>query len=85
MNAVTRHSVLPPPSPRLLSRPEAAAYAGVGTTFFDRLIAEGLMPKPLRLATRTLWDVRALDAAIDDLRDSVDSPEAIGSDNDFDR
>lgn len=60
-----RHRVLPPPTARLLSRPEAAAYAGVAATFFDRMIREGLLPGPVRVYGRVLWDVRAMDAAID--------------------
>ena len=30
-------------------------------------MSDGLMPRPVRVYTRTLWDIRALDAAIDDL------------------
>ena len=84
MNAPARNRVLPPPSPRLLAKPEAAAYAGIGTTFFDRLVAEGIMPEPLRLSTRALWDIRALNAAIDDLCDSAGLVEGQGPDNDWD-
>ena len=42
--------------PRGLSREEAARYIGVGTTTFDRLVAEGRMPKPLRVGKRAIWD-----------------------------
>lgn len=31
----------------------------------DRMIADDLMPGPIRIYSRTLWDVRALDSAID--------------------
>lgn len=46
-----------------LSRAQAAAYIGVSTGLFDRLVLEGLMPAPKQLAARTVWDRRALEAA----------------------
>lgn len=49
----------------MLSRAEAAAYSGVSPSTFDRMIADRLMPGPKRIYGRVLWDVRALDAAID--------------------
>ena len=58
---------LPVPTARLLSRGEAAAYAGVSPVTFDRLIRDCMMPKPKRVYARVLWDVRALDVAIDAL------------------
>lgn len=84
MNAPTRHSVLPPPSPRLLSRPEAAAYAGVSPSTFDKLMADGMMPRPLRVYSRTLWDVRALDAAIDCLIHGEELPQDTVSGSEWD-
>lgn len=57
--------------PRGLSREEAARYIGVGTTTFDRLIAEGRMPKPLRIGKRTVWDRIKLELAFAAL-DEVD-------------
>ena len=65
MGTPERHRALPPPTTRLLSRPEAAAYAGVSPTLFDRMRGDGLMPGPKKVYGRVLWDVRALDAAID--------------------
>lgn len=65
MGTPARHRVLPPPTARLLSRPEAAAYVGVSPTTFDRMVGDGLMPGPIKVYGRVLWDVRALDAAID--------------------
>lgn len=60
-----REKSLPLPSCRMLSRAEAAAYSGVPPTTFYRMIADRLMPGPKRIYGRVLWDVRALDAAID--------------------
>lgn len=53
--------------PRLLKRPEAAAYAGVSVSKFDQMVSDGRMPQPKRIDTRKAWDKNALDAAIDDL------------------
>lgn len=64
-----REKALPPPFRRMLSRAEAAAYSGISPTTFDRMIADRLMPGPKRVYGRVLWDVRALDAAIDALPD----------------
>lgn len=75
-----RHRVLPPPCARLLSRGEASAYAGVSPNTFDRMMGDGLMPGPKRVYNRVLWDVRALDSAIDALPGDQDSSDAVGSD-----
>jgi predicted DNA-binding transcriptional regulator AlpA len=60
--------------PRGLSRVEAAAYIGVSPTTFDRLIADKLMPGPIRIYGRTVWDIRKLDAAFSalDKSDEID-------------
>jgi predicted DNA-binding transcriptional regulator AlpA len=55
--------------PRGLSRVQAAAYVGVGTTLFNAMIKDGRMPKPFRINTRILWDRYKLDAAFDALSD----------------
>lgn len=57
--------------PRGLSRVEAAAYIGLGVTFFDEKVAEGVFPKPLEIGRRKLWDRRDLDAAFDILKGNV--------------
>ena len=74
----TRYRVLPPPFARLLSRVEAAAYAGVSPNTFDRMKADGLMPQPKRVYRRLLWDIRDLDAAIDSLPGGGESDDASG-------
>jgi predicted DNA-binding transcriptional regulator AlpA len=63
------HKALPPAlAPRLISREAAAAYVNVSPTTFDEMVKEGTMPKPRRLSRRRkAWDVRALDAAVDNL------------------
>lgn len=55
---------LPPGmTPRLLSRVQAAAYCGVVAETFDTHVAP--MVKPVAIGARRLWDVRAIDAWLD--------------------
>lgn len=56
---------------RCLSRQEAARYVGISVTLFDELVAERTMPPPFTIRSRKLWDIRALDAAIDALADQA--------------
>lgn len=58
-------------SVRGFSRIEAAAYVGLGVTFFDQKVTEGVLPKPLQIGKRKLWDRHELDAAFDKLKGSV--------------
>jgi predicted DNA-binding transcriptional regulator AlpA len=62
---------LPPTlPPRLIGRSAAAAYLSVSPTTFDGLVEKGTMPRAKRLGERRkAWDVKALDAAIDQLPD----------------
>jgi predicted DNA-binding transcriptional regulator AlpA len=46
-----------------LNRRASAAYLGVSPSTFDRMIRDGLMPKPTRVYNRCVWDRRKLDAA----------------------
>lgn len=65
-----RAAVLPPSlPPRGLSREQAAAYIGIGSTKFDELVQDGRMPKPKLIDGRNVWDIRALDLAFDALPD----------------
>ncbi|MFT4079263.1 MAG: hypothetical protein QM659_08130 [Rhodomicrobium sp.] len=57
--------------PRLIGREAAAAFVGLSVRKFDELVADGRMPKPKRIDARVLWDVRALDAAVDRLDDAT--------------
>lgn len=52
---------------RGLSRKEAAEYIGVGVTLFDRMVADGRMPKPKAVERRLIWDREGLDRAFDAL------------------
>jgi len=64
------HSVVPYQK-RAFSRREAAYYLGISPSFFDDLVKNGEMPKPIHLGRRTLWDVRQLDEAFDKELDEV--------------
>lgn len=52
---------------RGLSREQAAAYVGVGTTKFDEMVTDGRMPKPKCIDRRKVWDRFALDLAFEEL------------------
>jgi predicted DNA-binding transcriptional regulator AlpA len=56
---------------RCLSRQEAARYVGISVTLFDDLVAERAMPQPFSIRSRRLWDIKALDAAIDAAADQA--------------
>lgn len=61
-------------SPRRgLHRAEAAVYIGVSASKFDELVKSGRMPQPKRIDGRTVWDLRALDIAFDNLPDDAAS------------
>lgn len=65
---VARKQVLPTGVlPRGLSRTEAARYVGVSPVTLDRMVKDGLMPKPVRIYGRVVWDARAIDQAFDAL------------------
>ena len=53
--------------PRGVSRVQAANYVGVSPVTFDRMVKDKFMPKPIRIYARTVWDLRAVDAAFDAL------------------
>ncbi len=75
-SAAIRHEALPPPTRRGLHREESAAYVGVSPNTFDKMIADGLMPKPKQVYGRNVWDVRALDRAFNGLPGGDDSAQA---------
>ncbi len=66
---MARQTALPPTlAPRLIGREAAAAYVSVSPTKFDEMVDAAVMPQPKLLGgRRRAWDVRSLDAAIDQL------------------
>jgi len=59
---------------RGLSREEAATYIGVSSSLFDELVKSGAMPKPIRIKSRTVWDVHRLDQHFEGLSSPKDNP-----------
>ena len=53
--------------PRGLSRVQTAEYVGVSPSTFDRMVSDGIMPRPIRIYGRVVWDIRAIDASFDAL------------------
>ena len=58
--------------PRSLRRADAAHYIGVSPSKFDRLVADGRMPAPIKLDGCTVWDMRQLDRAFDVLAEETE-------------
>jgi predicted DNA-binding transcriptional regulator AlpA len=56
--------------PRLLDREDAANYVGLSPNAFDQEVRAGTFPAPFPLTKirRRLWDVKALDDALDRAR-----------------
>lgn len=68
------------PVPRRgLSRVESAMYLGVSPSKFDEMVDDGRAPKPRRIDTRKVWDVRELDLSFDALPRETASPPTGGS------
>ena len=53
--------------PRGLNRLQAAEYIGVSPSLFDQMVNDGRMPKPLKINTRSVWDLKSLDFAFERL------------------
>ena len=71
------------PAKRGLSRSEAAGYIDVGTTLFDKMVADGRMPRPKRIGVRNVWDRFEVDLAFSRL--PTDTAETVDTDaNDWD-
>lgn len=62
-------------TPRGLSRSQAASYIGVSAAAFDDLVRSGRMPRPKRIGTQSVWDLRLLDCAFE----ALDEDTAVGS------
>ena len=52
--------------PRAFRAERAAAYLSMGKSTFLKLVEEGKLPPPLRVAGIPLWDRLDLDAAVED-------------------
>lgn len=64
---------------RLLNRADAAFYVAESPAHFDKGVASGKWPQPLRTSERRLaWDIHELDEAIERLKDKA-TEEGLGS------
>ena len=52
-------------TPRAVCREDAAGYLSISPTHFNKLVRDGLLPQPMALGGRRVWDVRALDRVLD--------------------
>lgn len=72
-------------APYGLSRPVAASYIGLGVTLFDRLVADGRMPRPRRIDGRLIWIRTEIEKALAELpydgapADTRNEPNAIAA------
>ena len=67
-------------TPRLMTKPEAAAYCGLTVSGFNGWLAKRLVPGPLPGTRR--WDRTAIDAALDRMsgaKPESDEPKALPS------
>jgi|JI10StandDraft_1071094.scaffolds.fasta_scaffold1245146_2 hypothetical protein len=68
MTVPRRHTALHPNAvPRGFRREAAAEYVCVGTTKFDEMVADGRMPRAIKVDGCAIWDRVALDKAFDRL------------------
>ncbi|ADJ21934.1 hypothetical protein Hden_1527 [Hyphomicrobium denitrificans ATCC 51888] len=65
-------------APRGLSREEAATYIGISPGKFDKMVDDGLMPKPKPIGGRRVWDLRKLDSYFDALPDTDGDRDSLG-------
>lgn len=56
---------LEPSERRCFNRREAASYVGVSVGTFDKLMRQAVLPAPVELLGRKVWDRHALDIALD--------------------
>lgn len=73
---MTRPAPKSPIEPRGLRADDAALYVGVGRTKFLDWVREKRMPAPARIDGVVLWDIRRLDACLDEIFAAVDDPYA---------
>ena len=59
--------------PRLLRADRAAAYLGMGTSTFLRMVSEGVLPKPKRIKGVVAWDRYSLDSCVDGIDDEANN------------
>jgi predicted DNA-binding transcriptional regulator AlpA len=63
--------------PRLFGVDRAAAYLGMSTATFLRLVDEGVLPQATRINSLVRWDRLSLDAACDSLAAAGDDQNTV--------
>jgi len=61
--------------PRAMKRATAAAYLDLSEAAFEREVASGRLPLPVKLGGRDHWNRSAIDEAIDRLNGPTDTPD----------
>ena len=56
-----------------LTREQSAAFICVGTTLFDEMVADGRMPPPKRINSKTVWGRLALEESFMALPSDADA------------
>ncbi len=69
---MTASSLAPNCPPRLLTRPQAAAYLSISVTKLDELVKAGDVPAPGRIGSRVVFNKPALDRYADSLAPAPD-------------
>lgn len=67
VEAQFQSKAMSPPTRRGLNRIQAAGYVGLSPSKFDELVADGRMPRAIKIDARRVWDVRQIDLAFDAL------------------
>ena len=52
-------------SPLLVPARESARLLGMSKSFFHQLVAEGVLPPPLKYGRKSLWSRKMLEASVD--------------------
>jgi predicted DNA-binding transcriptional regulator AlpA len=81
-----RKGAKPTPEPLMLSRSQCAALVGVSTGTWDKMLANGTMPKPVPSGgiRRNLWNKAAVEKAIRVLGGETDHELGDNGPNDWD-
>lgn len=63
--------------PRGMRAERAAAYLGISTTTFYKMVGDETMPPPIKVGSASIWDRYELDAAFDALKDNEGSESSL--------
>ena len=60
---------------RGMSREDSAFFIDVNPSKFDQMVADGRMPKPIKIDSRRIWDIHDLNHAFNALKSANDDDE----------